>query len=96
MYLPDGEDLVVVASNWGQRQQPNWSLNLLAQPKAAVEVNGCRRTVVASAATAEERARLWPKLLEEFPPYQTYANRSGRELRVFLLHLDSGVSDAMP
>jgi deazaflavin-dependent oxidoreductase (nitroreductase family) len=94
LYLPDGDDLVVVASNWGQRQQPSWSSNLLAQPKATVEVSGVRRAVVARLATPEERARLWPRLLAEFPPYQTYANRSGRELRVFVLRFDADGSEA--
>jgi deazaflavin-dependent oxidoreductase (nitroreductase family) len=85
LYLPDGENLVVVASNWGQRQHPNWSSNLLAKPRATVEVNARKGPVSARLVTPEERARLWPKLLEEFPPYQTYANRSGRELRIFVL-----------
>ena len=99
VYLPDREGLVVVASNWGQRQHPNWSSNLLAEPHATVEINGRRRAVVASLARPDERARLWPKLLQEFPPYQTYANRSGRELRVFVLRSDcveSGVSTSIP
>jgi deazaflavin-dependent oxidoreductase (nitroreductase family) len=85
VYLPDGDDLVVVGSNWGQRQHPGWSSNLLAQPHATVEVNGRRRSVLARLVTPEERVRLWPKLLEEFPPYQAYANRGGRELRIFVL-----------
>jgi deazaflavin-dependent oxidoreductase (nitroreductase family) len=91
VYLPDGEDLVIVASNWGQRQHPNWSSNLLAQPKASVEVSGQHRAVVARLATPEERARLWPKLLHAFPPYQTYANRSGREVRIFVLSSEAGM-----
>jgi deazaflavin-dependent oxidoreductase (nitroreductase family) len=85
VYLPDGADLVLVASNWGQRHHPSWSSNLLAEPHASVEISGRRRTMVARLATSEERARLWPKLVEEFPPYQTYANRGGRELRIFVL-----------
>jgi deazaflavin-dependent oxidoreductase (nitroreductase family) len=93
VYLPDGDDLVVVASNWGQRHHPNWSSNLLAQPHARLEVDGRGRSVVARLATPDERARLWPKLLEEFPPYQTYANRGGRELRIFVL--SSEANDAV-
>jgi deazaflavin-dependent oxidoreductase (nitroreductase family) len=85
VYLPYGSDVVVVASNWGQAQHPSWSSNLLAERHAAVEISGLRRQVVARLATSEERARLWPRLLEEFPPYQTYANRSGRALRIFVL-----------
>jgi deazaflavin-dependent oxidoreductase (nitroreductase family) len=85
VYLIDGENVVIAATNWGQRQHPNWSSNLLARPKATIEVGGRRRAVIARLAAPEERARLWPKLLDEFPPYQTYANRSGRDVRVFVL-----------
>jgi deazaflavin-dependent oxidoreductase (nitroreductase family) len=85
VYLPYGDDLVVVGSNWGQRTHPGWSSNLLAQPRATVEIDGHTRGVVARLVGPEERARLWPILLEEFPPYQTYANRSGRDLRIFVL-----------
>jgi deazaflavin-dependent oxidoreductase (nitroreductase family) len=89
VYLPDRDDLVVVASNWGQRHHPNWSSNLLAQPRAIAEVNGRRHCVVARLGSPEERRRLWPRLLKEFPPYQTYARRSGRDLRIFILSLDA-------
>lgn len=90
VYLPDGDDLVVVASNWGQRQHPGWSFNLLAEPRAIVEISGRRHRVLARLATAAERARLWPELLEEFPPYQTYADRGGRDLRIFVLSSEPG------
>jgi deazaflavin-dependent oxidoreductase (nitroreductase family) len=93
VYLADGDDLVVVASNWGQRRHPQWSANLLALPHAMVEVDGRERSVGARLATPQERVRLWPKLLAEFPPYQTYANRSGRDLRIFILR--SALNDAV-
>ena len=32
--VPDGEDLVVIASNWGQRHHPAWYHNLRAQAPA--------------------------------------------------------------
>jgi len=85
VYLANGEDLVVVASNWGQKKHPNWSSNLLATPHASVEIEGRPRRVVARLASMDQRAQLWPKLLAEFPPYQTYATRSGRDLRIFVL-----------
>lgn len=87
VYKPDGDDVVVVASNWGQQHHPSWSWNLLAQPHATIEIGGRRRAVVARLATSSERARLWPQLLDAFPPYQTYAERSGRELRIFILSM---------
>jgi len=90
LYLPDGDDVVVVGSNWGRAQHPAWSSNLLAQPRATVEINGRQRTVLATLATDAECRRLWPRLLALYPPYQTYADRSGRSERVFVLRPDRG------
>jgi hypothetical protein len=33
LYLRSGEDFVVIASNWGQRNNPGWYYNLRAHPK---------------------------------------------------------------
>jgi deazaflavin-dependent oxidoreductase (nitroreductase family) len=88
VYLPDGDDVVVVGSNWGQAHHPAWSSNLLAQPRAVVEINGRRRAVLAKLVTDAERRRWWPRLLALYPPYQTYADRSGRSVRVFVLRPD--------
>jgi len=85
LYAQDGQDLVVVGSNWGQRDHPAWSANLLAEPKAYVVMAGERRDVRARLASPEEKARLWPLLVSIWPAYQTYARRSGRDLRVFVL-----------
>ena len=38
--VPDGDNLVVIASKWGQRQHPAWFHNLCAHPQATVTVGG--------------------------------------------------------
>lgn len=85
VYISAGEDLVVVGSNFGQQHHPAWSANLLANPSAEVQIAEQRRRVVARLATPEEKARFWPEFLEVWPAYQRYAERSGRDLRMFLL-----------
>ena len=85
LFHSDGDNLVVVASNWGQARHPAWSTNLLSDPSASVEVRGCKQRVVARLANAADKARLWPALVASFPPYQDFARRSGRELRIFIL-----------
>ena len=54
-FYPDGENLVVVASNGGLAWFPSWWLNLLEHPQAAVRVGRATRAVVARPATADER-----------------------------------------
>ncbi len=86
LYVTDGDDLVVVGSNWGRPHHPAWSANLLAQPRARVALGGHEFDVHATLATGAERDRLWPLLLRIWPGYAAYAKRAdNREIRVFRL-----------
>ncbi|MEV0426435.1 nitroreductase family deazaflavin-dependent oxidoreductase [Micromonospora sp. NPDC050495] len=86
LYVPDGDAYVVIGSNWGQQQQPAWSLNLLAQPVVEIDVRGRRIPVRAEQISGEERERLFARLVAEWPAYRTYVERAGgREIRVFRL-----------
>ena len=86
LYLPDGEDLVVVASYGGAPKNPAWLHNLRAHPQTTVEVGSERRTVTAREATAQERERLWPALLKLYPAYGDYQDRTGgREIPLVVL-----------
>jgi deazaflavin-dependent oxidoreductase (nitroreductase family) len=86
LYATDGDALVVIGSNWGQRHHPGWSANLLANPDATVCVHGRRTPVRATLATGEERARLWRLLVQLWPAYRTYQRRAaGRDIRIFRL-----------
>jgi|SRR5215207_1445976 len=86
IYAPDGDAFVVTASNWGQRHHPAWSGNLLACADATVALSGRRNIPVrASLAEGAERDRVWPLVLRVWPAYDTYVERSGRAVRVFVL-----------
>jgi deazaflavin-dependent oxidoreductase (nitroreductase family) len=84
--VPDGVNLVVIASNWGQRQHPAWYHNLRAHPEATVTVGGIARQVRAHEAIGEERDRLWQQDLEVYPGRTTYALRAAnRPIPVMVL-----------
>ena len=85
LYLPDGEDLVIVASYGGAPKHPAWFHNLRATPSTEVEVGRERRPVTAQVATGEERARLWPALVELYPAYAHYQDRTEREIPLVVL-----------
>lgn len=84
-YFPDGDDLVVIASNGGMDWYPDWWLNLVSDPHATVEIGRTRRRVVARAASPEERARLWAALTATAPGYLEYERRTSREIPLGLL-----------
>jgi deazaflavin-dependent oxidoreductase (nitroreductase family) len=88
--LPDGEAWVVVASNGGRDDPPNWLLNLEADPRASLRAGSHVRAVVARLATAEERHRLWPEIVSRYGGYETYRRRTRRYVPLVLLEPVSG------
>jgi deazaflavin-dependent oxidoreductase (nitroreductase family) len=85
LYLWDGDDLVIVASKGGSARHPAWWVNLRASPTTTVEVGREKRTVTASQASPEEKARLWPRLVEMYPDYDKYQARTARDIPVVIL-----------
>jgi|SRR5215210_1483652 len=85
LYLEDDGRLVVVASNFGQDHHPAWSANLLADAHAVVQIKDRRQEVTARTASEQEKAALWPRLLELYPPWQAYTERTDRQFRAFYL-----------
>jgi deazaflavin-dependent oxidoreductase (nitroreductase family) len=76
-YVRDGETLVVASANFGLKSKAGWPRNLLANPRCAVRIGGEVRTYRARLANEAEAARYWPNLLERWPAFQTYVDRSG-------------------
>jgi deazaflavin-dependent oxidoreductase (nitroreductase family) len=86
LYAPDGNAFVVIGSNWGKKNHPAWSANLLAHPEAIVTLRGKDIPVRARLTEGAERERLEGLLRAVWPAYVTYERRAGgRELRVFRL-----------
>ncbi|MGK4302063.1 nitroreductase family deazaflavin-dependent oxidoreductase, partial [Klebsiella pneumoniae] len=81
--FPDGDGFYLVGSNFGREKHPAWSGNLLKTPRAEVSFKGRDFPVEARLLTDEEKAEVWPRLLEIWPTYDRYVERSGRNLRVF-------------
>ncbi|MEV0150656.1 MULTISPECIES: nitroreductase family deazaflavin-dependent oxidoreductase [unclassified Nonomuraea] len=86
LYLEDGHVLVVVASQGGLPNNPQWYHNLTAHPDTRVHLKGRRPLAVhAREATSEERAVLWPRLVELYADFAKYAAWTEREIPVVLL-----------
>ncbi|MBF6209104.1 nitroreductase family deazaflavin-dependent oxidoreductase [Streptomyces gardneri] len=90
LYLVDGDDLVVVASQGGLPRHPQWYFNLLAQPVTRVQIGAEHRRVRARLATPEERSRLWPDLVALYADFDTYQSWTQREIPVLILHPEDG------
>jgi deazaflavin-dependent oxidoreductase (nitroreductase family) len=85
IYGEDGENLIIVASFGGARRDPAWWPNLKANPETTVNVYGDKRRVRARQATPAEKARLWPKMVAIYAPYERYQRRTERDIPVVIL-----------
>jgi deazaflavin-dependent oxidoreductase (nitroreductase family) len=80
-----GPNYVVVASKGGAPAHPAWYLNLQAKPEVRVQVKGDKFTALAHTADAEERAKLWPMMVEIYGPYAQYQTKTDRQIPVVVL-----------
>ena len=84
-YILDGPNFVTLAMNGWGGPEPAWWLNLLAQPDARVDLADGPRDVRASAATGEERERLWAKIDAATGDLDRWATLRPRETAVVVL-----------
>ena len=84
-YVADGDDWVVVASNWGQQHHPAWSHNLDADPDARILVEGEDVPVRAELLPPEEKQRLWPEIERVVPQQRVYPSLTDRTFKVYRL-----------
>ena len=85
IYGTDGEDLMVVASKGGVPEPPAWYLNLQAEPEVEAQVRADRFRARARTATPDERPRLWARMAEIWPQYESYQRKTEREIPVVVL-----------
>ena len=82
--LPDGERWIIVASKGGTDKHPGWLHNLKANPETEIEAPE-RIPVTARVVDEAERAELWPRLVEIYPPYDDYQANTDRQIQVISL-----------
>lgn len=85
LYITDGPNVIVVASAAGRNEHPQWYRNLLAHPDTHIEIGADRRAVTAVEASRDERARLWPALVDAYADFDSYQGWTDRELPVIIL-----------
>jgi deazaflavin-dependent oxidoreductase (nitroreductase family) len=85
MFHPDGDRLLVIASNIGAPRHPDWYLNLAANARVTVEVGDERYDAVATTAEGDERDRLWSMLTQLYPFFAEHQQQTDREIPVVIL-----------
>ncbi|MFE9327380.1 nitroreductase family deazaflavin-dependent oxidoreductase [Nocardia sp. NPDC052278] len=85
LYITDGADTVIVASQGGLAKHPQWYHNLRATPDTHIQIGRERHAVHAVTADPQQRARLWPKLVDAYADFDTYQAWTEREIPVVIL-----------
>lgn len=79
---PDGDAVVLVASNGGAAHDPAWFLNLVDDPHVTVQRGHEVLPMVARVAEGGERVRLWALVTAANPGYERYRGRTSRTIPV--------------
>ena len=75
VYAVDGEDYVLIASNGGAEQDPQWYLNLVAEPSVTVQIGSEVFDARATPVDRADYARCWGLILEIMPWCEDYRTR---------------------
>jgi deazaflavin-dependent oxidoreductase (nitroreductase family) len=79
----DGSYLLV-ASQGGAPKHPLWYLNLVEHPEVELQVGSDKFSAVARTATDEEKPELWAQMVELFPNYAEYQQKTDRPIPVVI------------
>ena len=75
--IPDGNNVIFIASNWGGAKYPAWYHNLRAHPHCTVTYQNQTRAFIAREARDKEYDRYWRKAVALYKGYAEYKERTG-------------------
>lgn len=80
VYLPDGGDLIVIASKGGAPKNPEWFLNLKANPQVWVRRKSEVFEAEADIVDNGEYEEMWRRVTDWAPGFQEYQDRTERQI----------------
>ncbi|MHA7730887.1 nitroreductase/quinone reductase family protein [Mycobacterium sp. ML3] len=92
IYIKEGENFVIAAAYAGSDTDPAWWLNLQRNPRAVAQVHDERFVVEAKPVAADRRPELWHRLVEMYPYFTDYQQRTSRQIPVVVLTPASDVA----
>ncbi len=78
------ERYVLVASKGGDHRDPQWYLNLVANPEVELTVAGRTLQMTARTATPDEKAAMWPEIVGAYRGYAGYQSKTDRDIPVVI------------
>lgn len=77
-------EYALVASKGGSPENPGWYYNLLAEPLVEIQDGPEPHDYMTEVVEGDERATWWERAVEVFPNYAEYAERTDRQIPVFV------------
>jgi deazaflavin-dependent oxidoreductase (nitroreductase family) len=85
MFHGDGDRVLVIASNIGAPQHPDWYLNLRADPFVTVEIGDERYQAIAAPLEGSERDQVWAMIKQTYPFFADHEAKTSRVIPVVSL-----------
>ena len=85
MFIRDGDQLLVIASNAGAPRHPDWYHNLVAHPRVTIEVGAETYDATARVLEGSERQRLWESITRQYPFFADHQAKVSRQIPVVVL-----------
>ncbi len=84
-FFRDKDSYLVVASNWGKDDNPDWLKNLRQHPSSTIQVGSVMIPVEARIANGDEYSRLWKIVTSQNQSYARYQKRLARQIPIVVL-----------
>jgi deazaflavin-dependent oxidoreductase (nitroreductase family) len=84
-YQPVDGGYAIFASKAGAPDNPAWYYNLIANPKATIEIGTDTVPVTARVASSEEREPIWTRQKQDQPGFAEYEQKTTRQIPVVIL-----------
>lgn len=89
VFVPDGDRIVLIASNGGADKHPAWYHNLRTNQRLTVEVGSETYTGKAEFVTGPESTELYDRMVELIPAFAEYREKTSREIPVVAVYRQS-------
>lgn len=83
--VPNGREVLIAGSNFGIDKEPMWVKNIEANPEVTVRFRGRTSAMVARRLEGDEREAEWSRMLETWPNFAKYEQRTDRRIKLFVL-----------
>ena len=86
-YFTDGDDVILIASNYGGARHPGWYHNLLAHPECELHIGPRGGPFTAHETEGADRDGLFQLAVDMYPGYAKYAERTDNIRTIRILRL---------